>query len=63
MKVGDVVLSRKDINGLDARLENASRNRLAEKNHAKHELWVADWERRQALKGYDAHVRVRDTGR
>lgn len=47
MKVGQVVLSRSQIENLDARLERASRKHLAEKNHARHEKWVAEWEKNQ----------------
>lgn len=51
--VGEVVLSASQIRNLDARLERASRNRLAEKNYERHNKWYAAWcaeqERRQEV--------------
>jgi hypothetical protein len=47
MKVGQVVLSRSQIDGLEARLERCSRKHLAEKNHIRHQRWVEAWEREQ----------------
>lgn len=46
MKV-QVVMSREQILGLEARLEKCSRDRLAEKNHERHEQWYAQWEKGQ----------------
>jgi hypothetical protein len=62
--VGKVVLSRRQIENLDSRLERASRKRLAEKNHQRHEQWYAQWlareEAKQAAKNAP-QVKVKET--
>lgn len=42
-KVGEVVLSARQIAGLDERLEKCSRERMAERNHENHNEWYASW--------------------